>query len=640
MLSLTKKISLLTIVGILVGTVMFAQEKKWDKYPYPQWRDSDYKEYIPEKRQDQQDKFLDSKYTHPAKPKHKTEIGIDLGSLHINGDVHPHAKVLGVFPGYGLGLHVRRSIGYLFSLKLSGMGGAAFGQNWEPSFGYDVEDTRNVALSGNETLVGTDGIYSEFNEEFGTPNYSSRVVDEDGETGLGYLFYNYKTKIRDISLSGVVNLNNLKFHTKRNLMNFHAFAGFGGLVYDARMNQLDENGNEYDGANQYPEVLRNRELGTWSSRKDILNGIKDVTDNTYESKAERHQDDIGGYWFGDNYNFQPTVHVGTGVSFKLTDMINLGLDTKITITRDDLLDGQRWQEWGGLSRDFDTYSFTNATLNFNLGGENSVEPLYWMSPLDYTYQELQKFNDLEIPPPYELKDKDGDGVPDEFDDESDTPEGCPVNTRGVSLDSDGDGVVDCEDKQPFTAYDLISDVDKDGVAERPIVEPKCDCPEPIQTTVSACDWFLPMIHFDLDKAGLKSEFYPHLHHVATAMKACPSMEVAVVGHTDTRAGDEYNNKLSCKRAQSAIDYLVQNYGIDRYRLKKSFKGETTNLVAGAKKDGEHYLNRRVEFLTGGAASGYYDLGPCPGEEGYINPNPVSTDSYYGSGSGSSIFIDK
>jgi len=75
-----------------------------------------------------------------------------------------------------------------------------------------------------------------------------------------------------------------------------------------------------------------------------------------------------------------------------------------------------------------------------------------------------------------------------------------VNTRGVSLDSDGDGVIDCEDKQPFTAYDLIGDVDKDGVADRPIVEPKCDCPEPIQTTVSACDWFLPMIHFDLDKA--------------------------------------------------------------------------------------------------------------------------------------------
>jgi len=589
------------MLSILIGTITFAQEKKWDEYPYPEWRDSDYKEYIPEKRQDQQDKFLDSKYTHPAKPKHKTEIGIDLGSLHINGDVHPHAKVIGVLPGYGLGLHVRRSLGYLFSIKLSGMGGAAFGQNWEPSYGFDVEDTRNVALSGNETLLNTPGIYNEFNEEFGTPNYSSRVVDENGQPGLGYLFYNYKTKIRDISLSGVVNLNNLKFHSKRNLMNFHAFAGFGGLVYNAKMNQLDENGNVYNA--QYAQVRQNQDLGTWSSRKDILKGISDALDNTYESKAERHQDDIGGYWFGDNYNFQPTVHVGTGVSFKLSKMVNLGLDTKITITRDDLLDGQRWQEWGGLS--------------------NSVEPLYWMSPLDYTYQELQKFNDLEIPPPYELKDKDGDGVPDEFDD-----------------DSDGDGVVDCEDKQPFTAYDLISDIDKDGVAEREIKVPECNCPEPIQQTISACDWFLPMIHFDLDKADLKSEFYPHLHHVATAMKACPTMEVAVVGHTDTRAGDEYNNKLSCKRAQAAIDYLVQNYGIDRYRLKKSFKGETTTLVDGAKKDGEHYLNRRVEFLTGAAASSYYDLGPCPGEEGYINPNPVSSDSYYGTGSGSSIFIDK
>jgi len=375
MLSLTKKISLLMIVGILIGTVTFAQEKKWDKYPYPEWRDSDYKDYIPEKRQDQQDKFLDSKYTHPAKPKHKTEIGIDLGSLHINGDVHPHAKVIGVLPGYGLGLHVRRSIGYLFSVKLSGMGGAAFGQNWEPSYGFNVEDTRNAALSGNIDLIGQPSIYDEFNE-LPTPNYT-RDLDENGdEYGPGFVYHNYKTKIRDISLSGVVNLNNLKFHSKRNFMNFHAFAGFGGLVYNAKMNHLNDGevnstslkDLQYD----YLGVLRGNQQGEWEDRKDILKALRDMSDNTYESKAERHQDDIGGYWFGDNYNFQPTVHVGTGVSFKLTKMVNLGLDTKITITRDDLLDGQRWQEWGGLSRDFDTYSFTNATLNFNLGGDNSV----------------------------------------------------------------------------------------------------------------------------------------------------------------------------------------------------------------------------------------------------------------------------
>jgi len=639
MLSLTKKISLLMVSVIMISAVTNAQEKKWDEYPYPEVKEDDYKKYIKEKREDQHDKFLDNKYTHPAKPKHKTEIGIDLGSMHINGDVHPHTKVIGLLPGYALGLHVRRSLGYLFSIRLSGMGGTAYGQNWEPSFGFDTEDTRNPALTGNQGLDEQPSIYDEFNDQ-PTPNYSNRVPNEDGTYGSGFVYHNYRTRIREITASGVINLNNVQFHRKRNLVGVNMYFGFGGMIYNTKMNQLDADNNEYDGAEGkrgYNDILTEIDQGLWENRKEILGELNDIMDNTYESQAERSVDDIFGV-IGDKWNFQPTVHGGMGLTFKLSKMVNLGIDTKITMTRDDLLDGQRYQEWGALSRDFDTYQFTSANLNINLGGDNSVEPLYWMSPLDYAYSELRNISNIEIPPPYELKDADGDGVPDEFDDEPNTLEGCPVNTRGVALDSDGDGVVDCEDKQPFTAYDLVGDVDGDGVAEREIVMPECNCPEPIAPP-APCDWFLPMIHYDLDKADIKPEFYPHLHHVATAMKACPDMNIAVVGHTDTRADDEYNNKLSCERAQAAIDYMVSNYGIDRYRFTKSYQGETSNLVKAAKKDGEHYLNRRVEFLTGTAAASYYDLGDCPGDAVKTNPAGISSDSYYGTG-GNSIFIDK
>jgi len=635
MLSLTKKISLLMVAVLMVGAVANAQEKKWDKYPYPEPKEEEYKEYVPEKRKDQQDKFLDNKYTHPAKPKHKTEIGLDLGSLYVNGDVHPDGKVLGLLPGYGLGLHIRRSLGYLFSIRLSGMGGTAFGQNWEPNFGFDEESTRNPALTGNIGIDEQPSIYEEFNDD-PTPNYSSRVPNEDGTFGNGYVYYNYRTRIREITASGIINLNNIQFHKRRNWVGANLYFGFGGMVYNTKMNQLDENNNDYN--DLYKEVIEGADQGVWENRKELLRELKDGMDNTYESQAEIHTDDIFGL-LGDKWNFVPTVHGGMGLSFKLSPQINLGIDSKITLTRDDLLDGQRYQEGGAVSRDFDTFQFTSANLNINLGGDKSIEPLWWMSPLDYAYSELRNISNIEIPPPYELKDADGDGVPDEFDDEPGTLEGCTVNTRGVALDSDGDGVIDCEDKQPFTAYDLVGEVDKDGVAEREIVMPECNCPEPIAPP-APCDWFLPMIHFDLDKDNLKPEFYPHLHHVATAMKACPEMNIAVVGHTDTRADDEYNNKLSCRRAQAAIDYLVSNYGIDRYRFTKSFQGETSNLVKDANKDGEHYLNRRVEFLTGAAAANYYDLGPCPGEDGNVDPNSgISSDSYYGTG-GNSIFIDK
>jgi len=378
-------------------------------------------------------------------------------------------------------------------------------------------------------------------------------------------------------------------------------------------------------------------------------------DDTYESQAERHLDDFGdGFLAGNSAdtkpkNYQPTVHAGTAFAFKISKLINLALETKITITRDDLLDGQRWQEWGALTRDFDTYSYNRIGLNINLGGKNAVEPLWWMSPLDYAYNNLNKeleAPEVDIP---DLEDDDGDGVPNFLDREPNTPPDCAVDTHGVMLDSDGDGVPDCKDDEPFSAYDCIGDVDKNGVCPKKPAADCIDCPDvsgpapaPVvnnYTTTQACDWFLPMIHFDLNKDNIKSEFYPHLHHVATALKKCPGKQVVVSGHTDTRADNDYNRNLSCRRAQNAIDYLVTNYGFDRSQFILSYGGEEANIVPGAKSDKEHYINRRVEFTMSDGS--VIDLGGCTtGSQSYDSNNYGSGGTYYGSGNSDAIFIDK
>ena len=57
------------------------------------------------------------------------------------------------------------------------------------------------------------------------------------------------------------------------------------------------------------------------------------------------------------------------------------------------------------------------------------------------------------------------------------------------------------------------------------------------------DWFLPMIHFDLDKYYIKPEFYGQLYHVATVMKGHPELKVVAVGHTDVRNKSDYNKVL-------------------------------------------------------------------------------------------------
>lgn len=79
------------------------------------------------------------------------------------------------------------------------------------------------------------------------------------------------------------------------------------------------------------------------------------------------------------------------------------------------------------------------------GRKESVEPLWWLNPLDYFYSEARNPRLMRLPKAV-LPDSDGDGVMDRHDKEQ-TPIGCPVDDNGVSLDSDNDGIPDCEDAE-------------------------------------------------------------------------------------------------------------------------------------------------------------------------------------------------
>ncbi|MBC7886002.1 MAG: OmpA family protein, partial [Saprospiraceae bacterium] len=187
----------------------------------------------------------------------------------------------------------------------------------------------------------------------------------------------------------------------------------------------------------------------------------------------------------------------------------------------------------------------------------------------------------------------------------DTPAGAPVDTRGIALDSDSDGIPDYKDKEPYSPPGYV--VDKEGIANVQKLTSE-DVNKAIDVKIAAYSagnsdcgkWFLPMIHFDLDKANIKTEFYGHLHHVATVLKMCPDICVAVAGHTDVRSSNNYNNALSFNRAENVVNYLVTQYGLDRSRFKLMYGGEDTPLVSTSNREKEHYMNRRVEIRVCGA----------------------------------------
>lgn len=320
---------------------------------------------------------------------------------------------------------------------------------------------------------------------------------------------------------------------------------------------------------------------------------------------------------------------GIGVSFRVNDKISFGIEEKIVIpigTYADFLDGVERQE-----RDIPTY--TNIRLGFNIGGGKDSKkpvPLWWANPADQINADLA---DLKKRPVYDPTDTDGDGVIDAVDQEKDTPSGARVDTRGVALDSDGDGLADYKDKEPFSPVGF--QVDKaTGVAQVP--KPNYATEADVDRIVGAriakleaslgstnkgggvADWFLPMIHFDFNSAKIKDSEYGNLSSVASVMKSNPGIKIVVTGATDKIAGDGYNQNLSYRRAESAIDALVKRFGVDRSRLVLNYNGEDKTLIPTS---AASYMNRRVEFKV------------AQGETEMAAPAPVSKKSYKGNKSG-------
>ena len=107
------------------------------------------------------------------------------------------------------------------------------------------------------------------------------------------------------------------------------------------------------------------------------------------------------------------------------------------------------------------------------------------------------------------------------------------------------------------------------------------------------------IYFDFNKSNIRPDAAKELDKVIAVMKQHPSMVIEAGSHTDSRASDGYNIRLSNRRAKSTVDYIVAG-GVARDRIKWRGYGETqlvNNCSNGVKcSREEHQLNRRTEFV--------------------------------------------
>lgn len=220
------------------------------------------------------------------------------------------------------------------------------------------------------------------------------------------------------------------------------------------------------------------------------------------------------------------------------------------------------------------------------------------------------------------QDTDGDGVPDSRDQCILEPEdadgyldvdGCP------EIDNDLDRILDEADRCANDPEDMDGHQDEDGCPDRDndadgLEDVSDQCPnEPGPRDENGCPRVYQdvevtreairihqKIHFEFDKAVIRSVSFPILNTVAQVLQDYPDIHVEIQGHTDSRGRDEYNMRLSQERAEAVRTYLIER-GIAANRLTARGYGESRPIESNRTSSGRA-ANRRVEFVRTDAAA--------------------------------------
>ena len=222
---------------------------------------------------------------------------------------------------------------------------------------------------------------------------------------------------------------------------------------------------------------------------------------------------------------------------------------------------------------------------------------------------------INVPGTVELRgcpDSDGDGIADIDDKCPNDPEdkdgfedgdGCP------DLDNDKDGVPDLTDACPMDKGPAENrgcpdtDRDNDKVVDRldncptepgPPENQGCPKKQLVKITEDKLE-ILESVYFKFDLAVIERRSFGLLDNVAAVLTAHPELKIQVEGHTDSKGDDEYNRKLSQRRAESVVTYLTKK-GIAAERLTSFGYGEDRPIADNATTEGRAQ-NRRVVFTV-------------------------------------------
>ncbi len=309
----------------------------------------------------------------------------------------------------------------------------------------------------------------------------------------------------------------------------------------------------------------------------------------------------------------------THVLYKISDRIDFAAKIKYYLINSDVIDITKQSGRDVLGTKNDRFMSFSLGLTYSLGSKK--KSMHWYNPLDDAYhtqkriaQKVQKMS----------KDSDEDGVADYFDKDNETPEGVSVDGSGVPMDIDNDGVYDYKDKDVFTSRNakvnsdgVEIDSDGDGVPDSrdlessekgAIVNYQGIEVSKKSSGSNSSSTVLPSIFFSTASTKIRNEDFKRLAIAAKIMNENEGDTYFVVGHADNRGTIDFNLELAKERAENAIRYLVDVFGVDADRFEVVSKGEASplllksNFSADSENGGynlEDYMNevnRRVDFI--------------------------------------------
>ena len=243
-------------------------------------------------------------------------------------------------------------------------------------------------------------------------------------------------------------------------------------------------------------------------------------------------------------------------------------------------------------------------------------------------EDFDGFQDEDGAPDY---DNDNDGILDEKDGAPNDPEdkdGYQDEDGVPDLDNDGDGIPDAKDKAPNKAEDVDNFQDDDGAPDPDndgdgIVDSADKCPGTDVTAAKGintkenyngfqdddgCPDKKPMpklekkgaklilkgVNFETASATLTTESFAILDEIIPGLRDNKDVELEIRGYTDSQGSAAYNQKLSEQRANSVMQYLINN-GIEASRLRAVGYGEQDPIASNRTAAGRAQ-NRRIEFV--------------------------------------------